>query len=167
MKYILPLLFLVSLSTCYTFRDITIPPEVNTFRVDLFDDRTIEQVPGLAQTFSQSLRDRIRNESRLKEVSAQAAPPDVEFSGFISKWEVNSIAPTANATSALTQLKIYIKVAAKYKEDKFKIDEFDQTFNSAVEFSADQNLIDVQDEFIEQIFEQITTEVFNKAFTKW
>ena len=35
------------------------------------------------------------------------------------------------------------------------------------DFESSQNLADVQDELIEAIFEQITEDIFNRAFSDW
>ena len=162
--FVLLLIFLSS--SCYTFRGISIPPEVFTFNVENFDNRALEASPGLAQEFTLALKDKIRNESRLKETSGNEVA-DVEFSGFISKFVTSPLAPKPDEQTALQQLKIYVKVEAKYKEDKFIESEFNQTFNFQVEYSSDLNLLDIQDALVEEIFEQITTDVFNKAFTNW
>jgi len=157
---------LIFFSSCYTFRGISIPPEVLTFNVENFDNRALEASPGLAQQFTLALKDKIRNESRLKETSGNEVA-DIDFSGFISKFETSPLAPKPDEQTALQQLKIYVKVEAKYKEDKFIESEFNQTFNFQVEYPSDQNLLDIQDVLVEEIFEQITTDVFNKAFTNW
>ena len=162
--FILLLIFVSS--SCYSFRGISIPSEVYTFNVENFDNRALEATPGLAQLFTLALKDRIRNESRLKETSGNEVA-DVEFSGFISKFETTPLAPKPDEQTALQQLKIYVKVEAKYKEDKFIENEFNQTFNFQVEYPSDQNLLDIQDVLVEEIFEQITTDIFNKAFTNW
>lgn len=170
MRIVNPLLLFFSIiflsSSCYTFRGISIPPEVFTFNVENFDNRALEATPGLAQEFTLALKDKIRNESRLKETSENEVA-DVEFSGFISKFQTAPLAPKPDEQTALQQLKIFVKVAAKYKEDKFIESEFNQTFSFQVEYSSDLNLLDIQDALVEEIFEQITTDIFNKAFTNW
>lgn len=153
-------------SSCYSFKGISIPPDVTTYNVDNFDNRALEASPGMAQQFTLALKDKIRNESRLKETSGNEKA-DVEFMGFISKFETNSLAPTPGEQVALSQLKIYVKVEVKYREKKFIESEFNQTFSHQVEFSADQNLLDIQDVLVEEIFEQITSDIFNKAFANW
>ena len=165
-NYLIILCFIFLCSSCYTFRGISIPPEVFTFNVENFDNRALEASPGLAQEFTLALKDKIRNESRLKETSGNEVA-DVEFSGFISKFQTSPLAPKPDEQTALQQLKIYIKVEAKYKEDKFIESEFNQTFNFQVEYPSDQNLLDIQDVLVEEIFEQITTDIFNKAFSDW
>jgi len=160
------LCLIVFASSCYTFRGISIPPEVFTFNVENFDNRALNASPGLAQQFTLALKDKIRNESRLKETSGNEVA-DVEFSGFISKFETSDLAPKPDEQVALQQLKIYVKIEAKYKEDKFIENEFNQTFSFQVEYSSDLNLLDIQDVLVEEIFEQITTDVFNKSFTNW
>ncbi len=170
MQKFLPLILLLTfalvLTGCYSFRGISIPPEVKTFTVENFDNRANAVVPGLAQDFTQALKDKIRNESSLNETT-RGQVADMEFSGYISKYEVSSIAPRAGGETSLAQLKIYVKVAADYRDRKFEEKEFDQTFSFQIEYPADQNLLDIQDQLITDIFDQITDLVFNKAFTDW
>ena len=160
------LAFALTLTGCYSFRGISIPPEVNTFTVENFDNRANAIVPGMAQDFTQTLKDKIRNESRLDE-SPRGQVADIEFSGYISKYDVNSVAPKPNEQTSLSQLKIFVKVDVAYRDRKFEDKEFNQTFNFQVEYPAEQNLLDIQDQLIEQIFDQITDDIFNKAFTDW
>jgi len=167
--YMKPFFFLSIIclfASCYSFKGISIPPEVNTFSVENFDNRAIEASPGMAQQITLALKDKIRNESRLKETSGNEKA-DVEFSGFISRFETQDLAPRPGEQVALNELKIYVKVEVKYREKKFIESEFNQTFNHQVQFPADQNLLDVQDVLVEEIFEQITSDVFQKAFTSW
>lgn len=166
MKSILSLFIICFLSSCYSFRGISIPPEVNTFSVETFDNRAIEASPGMAQQITLALKDRIRNESRLKETSGNEQA-DVEFSGFISRFETQDLAPQPGEQVALNELKIYVKVKVEYRDKQMEDSEFNQTFSHQVPFPADQNLLDVQDALVEEIFEQITSDIFQKAFTNW
>jgi len=149
---------LLSLYSCYTFKGIAIDPEINTYFVEQFVDNTGSGVPTVAIDFSEKLKDKVRNESRLifKEID-----PDISFSGSISRYDVQTSATAANN-------KFYIGV--KVTLEKFKGEDLeDQDFNLSffAEFSNDVNFSDVQAELEEQIIDQLVTDVFNKAFTNW
>ena len=46
-------------------------------------------------------------------------------------------------------------------------DDWSQTFSFFEDFDNDSNLEDVQDELIDNIFEQILQDIFTRAFTNW
>ena len=64
MRIVNPLLLFFSIiflsSSCYTFRGISIPPEVFTFNVENFDNRALEATPGLAQEFTLALKEEVK-----------------------------------------------------------------------------------------------------------
>ena len=149
---------LLSLNSCYRFKGIAIDPAVNTYFVEQFVDNTGSGVPTVAIDFSEKLKDKVRNESRLvfKEID-----PDYAFSGSITRYDVQTSATAANN-------KFYIGV--KVTLEKFKGEDLeDQVFNLSffAEFSNEVNFSDVQAELEEQIIDQLVTDVFNKAFTNW
>lgn len=146
----------------YSFKGISIPPDVNTFYIDEFDNQTTTAPPTLPQTFKQQLSDKIRNESRLKNDDTN---PDIEFIGSISEYRVSAQSPQPNQTNAFNRLSITFQV--EYVSNLNEEDNWKQRFNHFAEFETDQNLIDVQDDLIDEILEEIIERIFNKAFTNW
>ena len=143
---------------CYSFKGIAIDPDINTYFVEQFVDNTGSGVPTVAIDFSEKLKDKVRNESRLV---FKETDPDIAFSGSISRYDVQTSATAANN-------KFYIGVRVSL--EKFKGEDVeDQDFNLSffAEFSNEVNFSDVQAELEEQIIDQLVTDVFNKAFTNW
>ncbi len=156
------LLFVVSLSSCYSFKGITIPVTVNTFYVNLFDNDAQNVVPNLSLDFTEKLKDKIRSESRLDESNTD---PDIEFKGTITQYRVSSEAPTTGETTAFNRLTITI--AVEYINNQDEEDNWKQNFSFFNDFPSSQNLLSVQDELIENINDQLVEDIFNKAFTNW
>ena len=159
----LPLFLFLALSGCYSFQGIAIAREIETYYVAQFDNISGNVVPTLAPNFTEKLKDKVRNESRLIYLDNQDA--DVEFSGVISEFRVTSEAPQPGESVAFNRLTIGIRVeyTNRAKEEE------STTINSSfyAEYPSDTNLLDVQEELIETITDQLVEDVFTKAFTNW
>lgn len=165
LKYISFTLLIGLLSGCYSFKGISIPPEAKTFYVKDFVLRANNAPAQIDQLWSEALREKIRNESRL---TYNQQSPDIEFEGSITSYKVVGTAPQAGNTVSLNKLTIGVSVTyTNNAGDGGKDDEWTQTFSFFKDFDATLDLNSVEEGFIEEIFEQLTENVFNKAFTNW
>lgn len=159
------LLFIIvgSLSGCkYGFKGTSIDQGIDTFFVDVFDVQA-RNAPGIiGQDFSNLLTDKIRRESTLNPIDID---PDLEFKGSITRYEVTYEAPQAGETTAFNRLNMTIKV--EYIDNNKEDAGWEQPFSFFFDFASDSNLIDIQDEAINEIFDQLAEDIFNKAFTNW
>ncbi len=169
-KIFIVLSLAILISGCYSFKGISIPPTIATFYVDQFQNSAGNAPPDVGQRFSEELKDIVIRNSRL---NYEENIPDIEFTGTITTYSVQSVAPERrdNADggsefgSSLNRLNISVKV--DYINNMDDEDNWSQVFSFFEDFESTQNLSDVQDELIEKIFDQITTDIFNKAFTNW
>ena len=91
-SFILLLIGCVFLQTgCYSFRGVSIDPNTKTYSVALFTNNTPAAPPILAQQFTEKLKDKIRNNTRLSLVNTEGA--DLSFTGQISGYDVTALAP--------------------------------------------------------------------------
>jgi hypothetical protein len=159
---ILTLIVAVFLAACYSFRGISIPPDVNTYYIPVFDIRAENAPPTIGQQFSESLKDKVRNESRLiwNDVS-----PDIEFTGAVAVFRVSPQAPRPGESVSFNRLEITVQIQFINHKDEKK--NWKQNFTFFNDFGTDQNLLDIQDQLVRNIFEQLTEDIFNKAFTDW
>jgi len=157
-------------SGCYSLKGITIAPEISSFFVDQFQNGTATAPPDIGQRFSEDLKERILNNSKL---NLDESVPDIEFTGSVVSYAVQSVAPQRdpNSTgvtefgSSINRLNIVVQV--DYVNNQDDEESWSQSFSFFQDFDNDTNLTDIQDEFIRDIFSQITTDVFNKSFTNW
>ncbi len=164
-KYITYTILIGLLSGCYSFKGISIPPEANTFYVKDFALRANNAPAQIDQLWSEALREKIRNESRL---TYNEQTPDIEFEGSITTYSVQGTAPQEGNTVALNKLTIGVSVTYTNNAGTgSKDDEWTQNFSFFKDFDATLDLNSVEEGFIEEIFEQLTENVFNKAFTNW
>ena len=155
--------FLLQFTACrYSLRGISIPENVNTFYVADFDNVADNVVATLSQDFTQLLRDKIRNESRL---NPDDTNPDIEFKGQIVDFSVSSVAPQPGETSAFNRLEI--RIAVEFISNKDEEENWKQNFSFFNDFPSDQDILDVQEDLIENINAQLVEDIFNRAFTNW
>lgn len=147
--------------SCYTFKDISIKPDVKSFNVEDFN--LTANAPGsIDQTFTEELKRRIQSETRLY---LDENNPHIIFEGTITGYNVVSTATDSQNTASLNKLDIRIKIS--YTNTLHEDENWESTFSDYANFDRDENLADVQDALIEEIFEQILDSVINKAFSNW
>lgn len=147
---------------CYSFKGISIPTEAQTFYVTDLEIRIPTAPSDLGQQFSEALKQKFINESRL---NFSDLDPDIEFSGEVSRFSVTSVAPQPGETIAFNRLEIAVRIKYDYALDEEN--NWENTFTFFQDYSRDQNLLDIQDGLITVIFKQLTEDIFNKAFTNW
>jgi hypothetical protein len=158
------LLYLLLTNGCYSFKGISIDPNLNTFFVQNFESVASNAPPTLALDFTEKLKDKIRSESRLVLNSEQ---PDVEFTGRITGFSVVPVAPKPGEVVALNQLKIAVSVKMINNKNEKKTWPTERSKSHFAEFSNTADLLTVQDELIRQITTQLLDDVFNEAFNDW
>ncbi len=153
---------LILLSGCYSFSGITIDPNVQTYKVNLYEDNTLDALPGLDQIFTEDLKEKIRTQSRLVYADQN---PDVEFSGAIVDYRITSEAPQQGETTAINRLTI--KVLVEFTNSVNPEKNWKKNFDFFYDWDTETDFISVQDEAIEAISTQINEYIFNEAFNDW
>ena len=147
---------------CYSFKGISIPPEITTFYVSDFKNKTLAAPTDIEVRFAEALRSKIRNESRLK---YQEIDPDILFSGDVVSYNIIAEAPQEGNTVALNKLEITVNVV--YENNKDEKANYTKNFSFFQTYPGDEDLTNVQDDLITRIFAQITERIFNDTFTTW
>ena len=163
---VLGILSSILLSRCYSFKGISINPNASTFYVAPFDIEVADATPPpatLSITFSEELKDRILQETRLR---FKDADPDLEFSGKLIGYTVTSEAPKVGETTSFNRLTI--RVAVTYTDHKAPEPKPQKrTFSFFQDYPTNQNLLNVQDQLIEDINKELVDMIFNWAFNNW
>lgn len=147
---------------CYSFKGITIPEGANTFYIHNFEDVSDLQLPNYNITFTEAMKDKVRNESRLKWTETS---PDIEFKGRIIGFNVSAVAPVAGATTAFNRLEVTIEVT--YTNHLDTKANWTKRFSQFDNFEAQQNLLQAQEQILPGITQLLTEYIFNAAFTGW
>ena len=154
--------WVASCSVRMTMNGSSVPEDVKTASVQYFQNRAMVINPVLSQTFTEGLKDRITSESRL---ILNDDLGDVDFSGEITGYEIKAMAIEADAVSAETRLTITVKV--RYRNFKNPRTNWESTFSAYSDFSSDQSISSVESELVTDIVDQLTENIFNKAFSDW
>lgn len=145
-----------------TMSGASIPENLKTFSVQYIVNRAPLVNPTLSQNLTEGLKDRIMNESRL---TLARDLGDVDFSGEITGYDTRPMAIKADALSAETRLTVTVKVRCRNFKDPKK--NWESSFTAYQDFPSEKNLTEVEDELTKIIIDQITENVFNKAFADW
>lgn len=159
---ILLVALMIGLSGCYSFKNASVSPDLQFFWVSDFLLSARNAPPTIDTDFEEALKNKIRNESRLVLDRQQA---QIIFEGSVSSYNVQALAPEPGETVGLNRLNISVQVQYIDVVDDTK--NWSQNFTEYAEFSADVLLADVEDELIRTIFDQLTENIFNKAFGDW
>lgn len=162
MKVLLSICVITTLYSCYSFKGISIPPEIKTFQVETFSARAINAPANIEVQFSEALRNKILIESRLKQ---NINNPDIIFSGELIGYAISAEAPREGNIVALNKLEISVKV--NYQNNKDEKDKWSKTFSFFQTYESNLDLQLVENQLIRIIFDQLTERIFNDAFTKW
>lgn len=163
--HILLTIFIVSHISCgvYSLSGASIPDEMKTVNVDFFENGAPIVVPYLSQEFTESLKDRIRNQSRLSMVRTDA---DATFEGRITGYSINPTAVQGDNRAGLNRLTITVNV--KYTNGLNEKLNFEKSFSRYQDFSMNNGPIQAQEpQLIKDINKMLTEDIFNEAFANW
>lgn len=166
MRYLFLLVVLsVSIIGCkprVSLSGATIPVEAKTVSVGFFTNNSTLGAPSLSPRFSERLRDVISQQTNLALVRANG---DLQFDGYIQDYQVTPLAITGNDNAALNRLTITVNVKYNNRFDKTK--NFDQPFSAFADYNSTDNIATREPELVQEIYRQLTENIFNKAFNNW
>ena len=75
------------------------------------------------------------------------------------------MAVQADAVSAQTRLTVSVKIRCRNSKDPKK--DWEQSFSAYQDYDSENNLADVEEELVKLIVDELTENIFNKAFADW
>jgi hypothetical protein len=168
-KYIVSI-FLIFASTAifysckisYSFTGANISPDVKTFSVYYFPNRADLVNATLSQEFTEALRDKLQRQTSLDELEENG---DLEFEGYIDRYEVRPMSIQKEDQAALNRLTISINV--KYTNNKNPEENQEKTFSAFEDFDSNLLLSDVEDGLVPEIINKINEDIFNSTIANW
>ena len=147
----------------YTFSGASIPEEMKTISIQFFENNATLVVPYLSSQFTEALKERVRNQSPLSIIRAEA---DANFEGRISDYSVRPVAIQGNERAGLNRITVTVNV--KYTNVLKPEQSFEEPFSAFQEFSLNQGPLQTQEQkLIALINRQLTELIFNRAFANW
>ncbi len=145
----------------YSFTGATI--EGKTLNIHMLDNRARNVVPSLSGTLTDKIRSKILSQTGLSPNTTDNA--DYDITGNITTYEV-TVTGVANVQTA-TKNRLTIGVQITFKNKLNPKANFTQTFSRFSDFDASQTLQNVEPALIEDIGNQLSDDIFNKAFVNW
>lgn len=145
----------------YKFKDVSIPPDVKTVKVNYIENRARYVNPQLSPRLSDKLRQKIISQTRLTQTNSDNANWDI--SGYVSDYSftTSAISGQREAANRLT-VSVHITLNDRVQD---KILEYD--VSRSFEFSASLSLQQAESQLSDEIIRTLTDEIFNKIFSNW
>ena len=167
--FFLILLIFPVLNGCkfYSFTGASIPAGTKTFQVNFFENLAGNRPgsivePGLDQEFTIALQDLLLNQTNLSIVNKGG---DLLYEGEIVEFSVTPMSATSQIKAA--QNRLTMEINFRYFNKKNEDDDFEKRFSHFYDFPANQQVYDVRDIALDEIFERITQNIFNETLAKW
>lgn len=126
---------------------------------------------NLGQTFTNRLKDYFIQNTNLSIVQSNG---ELQLEGVITDYRITQIAPVAtgdvNQINSASSTRLTITVKVNYINtipDEADMSFKDKSFSFFKDFSNDQNLTDIEESLIRQIFDQISLDIFNASVANW
>lgn len=145
----------------YTFKDISIPPEIKTIKLHFIENKARYVNPQISPRLTNKLQDKIVGQTRLTRTESEDA--DWVISGYISDYSVVTSGISSQQAS-VNRLTVGAHIVLKDNKT-LKDAEYDVT--KSFEFSATQTLQQAEAVLGDQIIQGLSDEIFNRLFSNW
>ena len=137
--------------------------KTKSFQVNYFQNNAAIVEPGMAREFTQQLQDLLLNQTSLDLVNSGG---DLTYEGEITEYYIAPITATSQNTAAQNRLTISINVRFFNKSSEEK--GFEQRFSFYKDYTVQSLLTGSElDDALNEIFERITQDIFNKSLANW
>ncbi len=164
LKYFLIIIIAV-VSSCkphVSLSGASIPVEAKTISVGFFTNNTTLGAPSLSQRFTEKMRDVVSQQTSL---ALMPKDGDLQFEGYIADYAVSPVAIQSNDQASLNRLTISVKVVYFNKFEPAK--NFEQTFTRFADYKSTESISAKEPELVQEIYRQLTEDIFNRAFNNW
>jgi len=155
----------------YSFTGATIDPRIKTISIQYFFDEVGAGPPTLSQQFTEDLKDYFQQNTTLQLVDNGG---DIQLEGSITGYNTNPIAARSGGSQAFDnadvsgqeRLKITVNVSYINSIDETK--DFDKAFSFYRDYDPQKEpLTSNEQEFVDEITEQIILDIFNATVSDW
>jgi len=146
----------------YSFKDVSIPLEVKTFRVNFLENKARYINPNLSPQLTERLKQKIIGNTRLTQTNDDNAHYDIN--GYVTDYSVSTTG-ISGSTASTNRLAVSFHLVFKNTLDDTKSLETDVT--STFDFPSTQSLSQAEAERNEEIVKNIVDAIFNKIFSNW
>lgn len=144
----------------------SVSPDSKTFSVYEFENIARIVNPSVAPDFTEKLKEHMEQNTNLDLVGDDG---DLHFEGKIVGYNSKPVAITTNNdTPQAAQSRFTLTIEITFKNKQTPKNDFKQKFSFFKDFSADLTLDDaVTEDFIEEVYDNILEDIYNKAIVNW
>jgi hypothetical protein len=137
---------------------------MKTINVRVFENNAPLVVASLSSQFTEELKTRIRNQTKLSITQNDAQGV---FSGNITGYSITPVAITDNKQPTAGANRLSITVNVKYVNNLDPKQSFEQSFERYKDFKLAGNLQAQEPALIKDVTAQLIEDIFNRAFAQW
>lgn len=145
----------------YKFKDVSIPAEVKTVKVNYIENKARYVNPQLSPRLTDKLRQKIVGQTRLTQTNNDKV--DWEITGFISDYSFSTSA-ISNQQVANNRLTVSVHITVT-DNTKDKVNDYD--ISRSFEFKGNQSFQQAENSLGDEMIRTLTDEIFNKLFSNW
>jgi Lipopolysaccharide-assembly len=146
----------------YSLKDVSVPPEVKTVRVNFIENKARYINPQLSPQLTDKLRQKINNQTRLTQVQGEDAHYDISGTIVDYSFSTAGISGNREASNRLT-VTVEIKLLNRLDDKK----SFDAQVSRSFDFAASKSITQAESELNESLLRNLTDEIFNRIFSNW
>lgn len=155
--------FLINGCGAYSFNTASIRDEIKTYQVNYFQNYAPNVQPGIDRDFTLKLQDLLLNQTSLDLVTNNG---DLIYEGEIVEYYFAPITATSESTAAQNRLTVGVNV--RFYDTKKPDNDFEQRFSFYFDYPGQTQLIgSTLDSALDEIFERVTQDIFNKSLANW
>src|ERR1700712_4088645 len=162
------ILIFISVNSCgvYSFKDVSIPPEVKSIHIGFIENRARYVDPQLSPQLTDKFKQKISSQTKLTQIQTDNA--DYDVSAYVSEYNVTT-AGVANQTASINRLTVTVHLALKNRlaDQKLGTPDFETDISRNFDFPATQSLTDAEASLTPQVVQQLTDDMFNRLFSNW
>jgi hypothetical protein len=150
----------------YSFKDVSIPPEIKTIRIGFIENRARIVDPQLSPQLTDRVKTKVNNQTKLTQV--ESADVDYDVTAYISDYSVSTsgVSAQAAASNRLT-VTVHLELHNRLADQKKGTPDFQTDLSRNFDFSAGNSLSDAQATLLPTILSNMTDEIFNRLFSNW
>lgn len=150
-------------SSCsvYSFRDVSIPPEVKTVKIGFIENKARYINPQLSPQLTDRLLQKITGQTRLTRTNNDDA--HYQINGYISEDNITTSGISAQQ-AATNRLTIGVHITFRNTLTA-KTEEYDVSRN--FDFSANLTRQQAESQLRDEILRNLSDEIFNRIFSNW
>ncbi|MGI8952163.1 MAG: LptE family protein [Chitinophagaceae bacterium] len=153
----------------YTFKDVSIPPNVKTVKISYIENKARYVNPQLSSRLTDALQQKISSNTKLTRTTNDDA--NYQISGTITTYNVSTSGiTTQNGTTQTATNRLTVGVHINFVNNmpnatQNKSREFDVSRD--FDFASTLTLTQAESSLLPQIIKDVSDEIFNQIFSNW